>query len=66
MSVTGSVTGKKPSAINKKNKLKVRVPKKFDKTKKNLNVFLLQCNLYMYIKKKILFFKTKYCLFVYT
>ena len=52
MLVAGLVTGKKSSAINKKNKLKIKVFKKFDKIKKNLNVFLLQCNLYMYIKKK--------------
>ena len=52
MLVAGLVTGKKPSAINKKNKLKVKAPKEFDETKKNLNVFLLQCNLYIYIRKK--------------
>ena len=52
MSVAGSVTGKRPSAINKKNKLKVRAPKEFDEIKGNLNVFLLQCDLYMYIRKE--------------
>ena len=55
MLVAGLITGKKPSTINKKNKLKVRVPKKFDKTKKNLNIFLSQYNFYMYIKKNFIF-----------
>ena len=64
MLVAGLVTGKKPNAINKKNKLKIKVFKKFDKIKKNLNIFLLQYNFYIYIRKNS-FFKTKYYLFIY-
>ena len=52
MLVAGSVTGKRPSAMDKKNKLKVRAPEEFDGTKKNLDVFLSQCDLYMYIRKE--------------
>ena len=33
MLVAGSITGKKPSAMNEENKLKVRAPEEFDGTK---------------------------------